>query len=66
MSSLPSTKPSNPLKDAIQRAYRRQQGKCCCCERDISTGYFIENPIADIVVLMCEACKRVEQAGRAS
>ncbi len=66
MSNLPTTKPSNPLKDAITRAYRRQQGKCCCCEADISTGYYIENPIDNVVVLMCERCEREQRQGRAS
>lgn len=61
MSSLPSTKPTNPLKDAIQRAYRRQREICCCCHRSIATGYYIEHVIDEIVVLKCETCKKRDE-----
>jgi hypothetical protein len=66
MSSLPTTKPSNPLKAAVQAAYRRQHGCCWNCKCDISTGYYIEHLIDKIVILACETCKRDEPVERAS
>ncbi len=65
----PTTKPSNPLKDAVTRAYRKQHGRCWNyqnCKSDISTGYYIEHLIDEIVVLSCECCKGEQYDRRVS